>query len=167
MSGFRVSVYIKGVRTPSNPRPQIFSSLSSCGGQDSSKAILGLLHHIPSDSRRFGSPTPSDLQTLVGFLSPKVYFTILQDFFALRRSLSMHGLICLGVSLQYPFLALKSYLEWIVTSCKLKIRFSYLKSCNLPVNHSIQALSFEYVVLLVLVVVYVKFREIPTTDPWF
>jgi hypothetical protein len=37
------------------------------------KAILGLLHRIPLVSTGFGSPTLRDLQTLVGFLSPKVF----------------------------------------------------------------------------------------------
>jgi hypothetical protein len=50
---------------------------SSCG----SKVILDLLHRIPSVFRGFASSTPCDLQTLVGFLSPKVFLRFLQDFF--------------------------------------------------------------------------------------
>jgi hypothetical protein len=60
---------------------------------------LDLLHRIPSVSRRFDSPTLRDLQTLVGFLSPKVFLRILQDFFVLRRSIPMDDFLCLVVSL--------------------------------------------------------------------
>jgi hypothetical protein len=115
----------KGVCTPSNAKPTKSSPLLSCGGQWSPKAILDL-HWIPLVSRRFGSPTPCDLQTLVGFLSRKVYSRFLQDFFVLHQSLRMHCFICLGVPLGYLWLALKSCLEWISISCKLKTRFSYL-----------------------------------------
>jgi hypothetical protein len=73
MCGYQASGYIKGVCTPSNPKPTKSSPLLSCSGQGFPKAISDLLHRIPSVSRRFESPTPYDLQTLVGFLSPKVY----------------------------------------------------------------------------------------------
>jgi hypothetical protein len=126
MSGYRTSGYLKAVCTPSNPKPTKYSPLLSCDSQGSPKAILDLLHRIPSVSRRFWSPTPCDLQTLVGFLSLKVYSMFLQDFFILRRSLIMHCFICLGVSLGYLCLALKSCVEWMSISCKLKTRFSYL-----------------------------------------
>jgi hypothetical protein len=129
MSGYRprhvwVSDFwlYKGGCTPSNPKPTKSSPLLSCGGQGSSKVILDLLHWIPSVSRRFGSPTPCDLQTLVGFLSLRY----IQDFFILCRSLTMHYFICLEVPLGYLCLALKSCLEWISISCKLKTRCSYL-----------------------------------------
>jgi hypothetical protein len=79
MTGYQASGYIKGVCTPSNPKPTKSSPLLSCGGQGSPKAILDLLHRIPSVSRRFGSPTPCDLQILVGFLSPKVYSRFLHS----------------------------------------------------------------------------------------
>jgi hypothetical protein len=49
--------------------------------------------------RGFASPTHCDLQTLVGFLSPKAFSRILQDFFVLCQSLSMNGFICLVVPL--------------------------------------------------------------------
>jgi hypothetical protein len=84
MSGYQASSYIKGVCTPSNPKPTKSSPLLSCGGQGSPKVILDLLHRIPSVSRRFGSPTPCDHRTVVGFLSPKVYSRFLQDFFVLH-----------------------------------------------------------------------------------
>jgi hypothetical protein len=77
MSRYWASGYIKGVCTPSNPKPAKSSPLLSCCGQGSPKVFLDLLHQIPSVSWRFGSPTPCDFQTLVGFLSPKVYFRFL------------------------------------------------------------------------------------------
>jgi hypothetical protein len=64
------------------------------------KVILGLLHWIPLVSRGFASPNPHDLQTLVGFLSLKVFSRIIHDLFVLRRSLKMHGSMCLVVSLE-------------------------------------------------------------------
>jgi hypothetical protein len=79
MSGCQTSGYINGVCTPSNPEPTKSSPLLACDGQGSPKMILDLLHRIPSISRRFGSLTPCNLQTLVGFLSPKVYSRFLHS----------------------------------------------------------------------------------------
>jgi hypothetical protein len=52
------------------------------------------LHRIPSVSRGFDSPTPCDHQTLVGFLSPKVFLRILQDFFVLHSSIPVDDFLC-------------------------------------------------------------------------
>jgi hypothetical protein len=90
------------------------------------KAILGLLHRIPSVSRGFDSPTLRDLQTLVGFLSPKVFSRFLQDFFVLRRSIPLLESIHLEVLLGSYTRTLNLVLHQISISCKLKIRFSYL-----------------------------------------
>jgi hypothetical protein len=45
--------------------------------------ISGLLHRIPSISRGFDSPSPQDLQTLSGFLSPKAFSRFSFNFFDL------------------------------------------------------------------------------------
>jgi hypothetical protein len=60
---------------------------------------LDLFHRIPSVSRGFDSPTLRDFQTLVGFLSSKIFSRILQDFFVLRRSIPMDDFLCLVVPL--------------------------------------------------------------------
>jgi hypothetical protein len=67
MSGYQASGYIKGVCTPSNPKPPKSSPLLSFGDQGSPKAILDLLHRVPSVSRRFGSLTFCDFKPLLGF----------------------------------------------------------------------------------------------------
>jgi hypothetical protein len=61
--------------------------------------ILDCLNRIPLVSRGFDSPTLRDLQTLVGFLSPKVFSRILQDFFVLHRFIPMDNFLCLAVPL--------------------------------------------------------------------
>jgi hypothetical protein len=104
MSGYQASGYVKRVCTPSNPKPTKSSPLLSCDSQDSHKVILDLLHRILPVSRRFGSPTPCDLQTLVGFLSPKVYSRFLNSssisynaLFHMPWSTSMIYLPCLEI----------------------------------------------------------------------
>jgi hypothetical protein len=82
MSGSQVSrVYKGGLLTPYNPNSLVLFPLFLLRLQGDSKAILDLLHRIPSVFRGFASSTPCDLQTLVGFLSPKVFLRFLQDFF--------------------------------------------------------------------------------------
>jgi hypothetical protein len=71
---------IKGVsHTPLNPRLLFHFSTSLLAPPSSPKAIVGPLQRISLVSRGFASPNPRDLQTLVGFSSPKVYSRILQD----------------------------------------------------------------------------------------
>jgi hypothetical protein len=72
------------------------------------KAILGHLHQIPSVSKVINSPTLHDLQTLVGFLSSKIFSRFLQDFFIHHRSIPMLESIHLQVLLAscYPTLNL-------------------------------------------------------------
>jgi hypothetical protein len=76
-------IYIRGLSTPLNPNLAKPLSSLSCGGQGSPKAIWDLLHRIPSVSRGFDSPSPQDLQTLSGSLSPKVFSRFSFDFFNL------------------------------------------------------------------------------------
>jgi hypothetical protein len=84
MSGSRVLAYIyKGVEYPSNPNLAKPLSSLSCGGQGSPKVIWDTLHRIPSISRGFNSPSPQDLQTLSGSLSPKVLSRFSFNFFDL------------------------------------------------------------------------------------
>jgi hypothetical protein len=65
--------------------------------------ILGLLHQISLVHRGFDSPSLRDHQILVGFVSPKVFSRIFQDFFVLRRSIPMLKSICLEVPLGCPY----------------------------------------------------------------
>jgi hypothetical protein len=62
--------------------------------------ILDLLHQIPSVSKGFDSPPLRDLQTLVGFLSPKVFLRILQVLFILRLSIPMDDFLDLVIPLE-------------------------------------------------------------------
>jgi hypothetical protein len=84
MSDSRVLGYFMGLHIPSYPRLSISSPLHLLWPQGALKAILDLLHQIPSILREFASPNPCDLQTLVGILSPKLFSRILQDFFFLH-----------------------------------------------------------------------------------
>jgi hypothetical protein len=85
MSGSQVSAYILGVWVPLRTLTlQNLSPLSlSCGGQGSPKAIWELLHRIPSMFSGFDSPSPQDLQTLSGSISPKVFSRFFFNFFDL------------------------------------------------------------------------------------
>jgi hypothetical protein len=76
-------IYIRGLSTPSNPNFAKPLPSLSCGGQGSPKTIWDLLHRIPSFSRGFDSPSPQDLQTLSGSLSPKVFSRFSFYFFDL------------------------------------------------------------------------------------
>jgi hypothetical protein len=76
-------IYIRGLSAPSNPNIAKPLSSLSCGGQCSPKVFWDLLHRIPSVSRGFDSPSPRDLQTLSGSLSPKVFLRLSFDFFDL------------------------------------------------------------------------------------
>jgi hypothetical protein len=53
--------------------PLKLSPLQLLASTSSPKAILGVLHRIPSVSRGFASPTLGVLQTLLGFPLSKVY----------------------------------------------------------------------------------------------
>jgi hypothetical protein len=77
------SLYIRGLGTPSNPNLTKPLSSLSCGGQGSPKVTLELLHRIPSMPRGFDSPSPQDLQTLSGSISPKVFSRFSFNFFNL------------------------------------------------------------------------------------
>jgi hypothetical protein len=76
-------IYIWGLSTPSNPNLAKPLSSLSCGGQSSPKVIWDLLHRISLVSRGFDSPSPQDLQTLDGSLSPKVFSRFFFSFFDL------------------------------------------------------------------------------------
>jgi hypothetical protein len=96
MSGSRVSTYIyRRLSTTSNPNLAKPLSSLSCGGQGSPKVIWDLLHRIRSVSRGFDSPSPQDLQTLSGSLSPKVFSMFSFDFF---------NLLLIFVNVRSPYL---------------------------------------------------------------
>jgi hypothetical protein len=81
MSSSQVARYIQSVHTPSNPRPLSFHSTSLVVALRALMAIWGLLHRILGISRGFPSPPLSFLQTLGGFLSPKVFPWFFVDSF--------------------------------------------------------------------------------------
>jgi hypothetical protein len=93
VSGF--SLYIRGLSTPSNHNLAKPLSSLSYGGKGSPKVIWELLHRIPSVSRGFDSPSPQDLQTLSGFLSPKVFS---------RFSFNFFDLLLIFVNVRSPYL---------------------------------------------------------------
>jgi hypothetical protein len=137
VSGF--ILYIRGLGTPSNPNLAKPLSLSlSCGSQGSPKAIWELLHQIPSVSREFDSPSPQDLQTLSGSISPKVFSRFSFDFFDLLLIFVNVRSRYLGAPLGCRNLALNLVQNQIPCFAYLKTRFqslifviySYIQQCK-------------------------------------
>jgi hypothetical protein len=99
-------IYIRGLSTPSNPNLAKPLSSLSCSGQGSPKVIWDLLHRIPSVSRGFDSPSPQDLHTLSGSLSPKVFSRFSFNFFDLLLNFINVRSLYLGAPLGCHYLAL-------------------------------------------------------------
>jgi hypothetical protein len=89
-------IYIRGLSTPSNPNLAKPPSSLSCGGQGSPKATW----------EGFDSPSPQDLQTLSGSLSPKVFSMFSFDFFNLLLNFINARSLYLGAPLGCHYLAL-------------------------------------------------------------
>jgi hypothetical protein len=137
VSGFSLYIY-KGLSTPSNPNLAKPLSSLSCSGQGSPKAIWDLLHQIPSISRGFDFPSPQDVQTLSGSLSPKVFSMFSFDLFDLLLNFINGRSLYLEAPLGCHYTALN--LVYNHTSCLayLKTRFqslifaiySYIQQCK-------------------------------------